>query len=442
MYSIVTRFYNKIIKSHFIKNFTIVMSGTVLAQALGFALSPVISRFYSPSDFGIFGSFNSVLRIVAAVVTLDYSQALILPKKNEDSIHLFILSCLCTVTISILFVFAYLIAPGYFNKLLQAPSSWVILPLIAGIIVTGLNETFQSWCIRVKSFKHTSVSQVIRSVTGNGMQTGWGFINGGATALLWSSVVADFLATVNLVRVTIRDFKQMTVGFSMRKMVVLAKEYRDFPAYSASMNVINALSMGLPVFLLTYYYGVAVTGGYAFGLRILSMPMEFVLRALRQVLYQKAAETHNDGRKLAPLYLKITLGLFAIAIIPSLVFIIWSPQIFSWVFGAKWFEAGEFARALVVWLVFMFCNLPATLFARIIRVQQKMFVYNIILLILRTSALVAGGMFLSATWTIMLFSVVGAAMNIVFIIYIGILIAREENVSGVDGLMNVVKDNL
>ena len=47
------------------------MSGTAAAQAIGFALTPVISRLYSPSDFGIFGSFDAVLTVVAAGVTLD-----------------------------------------------------------------------------------------------------------------------------------------------------------------------------------------------------------------------------------------------------------------------------------------------------------------------------------------------------------------------------------
>jgi O-antigen/teichoic acid export membrane protein len=53
-------------KSTFIKSVTIVMSGTAIAQGISFVLIPIISRFFSPSDFGIFGSFNSVLGVVAA----------------------------------------------------------------------------------------------------------------------------------------------------------------------------------------------------------------------------------------------------------------------------------------------------------------------------------------------------------------------------------------
>ena len=44
-------------KSSFVKNVLVVMSGTAAAQIIGFALTPIISRLFSPSDFGVFGSF-------------------------------------------------------------------------------------------------------------------------------------------------------------------------------------------------------------------------------------------------------------------------------------------------------------------------------------------------------------------------------------------------
>jgi O-antigen/teichoic acid export membrane protein len=216
----------------------------------------------------------------------------------------------------------------------------------------------------------------------------------------------------------------------LKRMIKLAKEYRDFPMYSASMNIINSLSLNLPILLLAHFYGIAVAGAYAFAERIISTPLGFVLTALRQVLFQKAAESFNDGNRLIPLYLKITVGLFAIALPPSLAFFIWAPQLFSWVFGSQWFMAGEFAQSLIVWMIFMFCNLPAVLFARIIRIQRKLFFFDLILLVLRAMVLIAGGMYLSAVNTIIAISLVGAIMNIIFIFIVGYSIVTKENEIG------------
>jgi O-antigen/teichoic acid export membrane protein len=134
--------FKKITSSHFVKNITIVMSGTMIAQALGFSMSPVISRLYSTTNFGIYGSFISFVGIISAVATLEYSSALILPKKNEEAFCLFIFSCICTFIISIISLFIYLFVSSYINRLLQSKSIWILVPVMAAIIVTGLNQSF------------------------------------------------------------------------------------------------------------------------------------------------------------------------------------------------------------------------------------------------------------------------------------------------------------
>ena len=92
--------FTRLKKSHFIRNVLVVMSGTAMAQAIGFALTPIISRLYSPLDFGVFGSFNAVLTVIVAGVTLDYTQAIMLPKQKEDAINLFMLSCVSIAIVS------------------------------------------------------------------------------------------------------------------------------------------------------------------------------------------------------------------------------------------------------------------------------------------------------------------------------------------------------
>jgi lipopolysaccharide exporter len=428
-------------KSFFVKNVFIVMSGTAAAQAIGFALTPIISRLFSPSDFGVFGSFDAVLTVIAAGVTLDYSQAIMLPKEKEDAINLFTLSCVSTALISTLCLAICLLVPSYLQDLMKIPNAWMLVLLVVAILISGLNQSCQAWCVRVKAFKDTSASQVIRSLSSSGMQIGFGYLKGGPTGLIFSSILADMFASLNLVRVVFRDLIVLRRDIRWARMKQLTKEYRDFPMYSASQNVINALSLGLPVLLLSHYYGIIVAGAYAFSERILSAPMGFVLRPLRQVLFQKAAETQNLGGRLVPLYVKITSGLFALAFFPSLVLFIWAPLLFTWIFGSQWHTAGEFAQSLVLWMMFMFCNLPSVLFARIIRMQRYHFLFSIVSLTARSLVLFFGGMYLSASHTIMLFAVVGAIMNMIFIVIVGYALMRKEGDASLKGIFNSMKED-
>lgn len=416
----------KLAKSSFIKNVLVVMSGTAVAQALGFALSPIISRLFSPSDFGIFGSFGSIFGIIASVTTLEFATTIVLPKEKKDAINLFFISCLATSVIALLSLVACLLAPTFVMNLMKAPNTWILVMLVLATLVTGFNQACQSWCVRAKAFKHTSASQVIRSLSSNGMQIGLGYARGGAVALIYATVLAELLATLNLCRVVMSDLKTLRHEIKWVRIKQLVREYRDFPMYSATMELMNALSQGLPVLLLTHFYGIAVAGSFAFGSRILSAPMQLVTRAFKQVFYQKASETDHHGGRLLPLYIKSTFGLFALALLPSVVMFIWAPQICTWIFGSQWHTAGEFARWLVLWLIFMFCNGPSGIMFRILRLQRMMFFFDFSLLAARALVLVLGGIYLSAHSTVMMFAVVGAIMNLIFISIIAFTLRRKE----------------
>ncbi len=418
--------FSRMRKSSFVKNMLIVMSGTAMAQAISVALTPIISRFFSPADFGVSGSFSAVLGIVASGVTLDYTQAIMLPKEKGDAINLFSLSCLCTFIVAFMLLIVCLIIPSSVNGVMKTNGIWPLALLVVATAVSGINHSCQAWCIRVKAFKHTAATQVVRSFSEKGAKIGFGFFNGGAAGLIVSGVLGNVLASFNLVRVLLRDILNLRPNIQWHRMKQLAKEYRDFPMYSASQNVINAVSSGLPVLLLTKFFGIGVAGAYVFGMYVLESPMGFILTPLRQVLFQKAAETQHQGGSLISLYVRVSIGLFAIALLPSVVLFIWAPQIFGWVFGSQWHLAGDFARSLVIWTMFIFCNLPAVLFARLIRIQRRVFFYDLFLLAMRLSSLVLGGLFLSAGHTIIVFSVVGGTMNLFLILMVGHAILKKE----------------
>jgi len=294
-------------------------------------------------------------------------------------------------------------------------------------MISGFNVSLQAWGVRAKAFKQTSVTQLIRSLSSSSMQVGLGFFKTGSIGLIVSSVLADLIASINLLRIFFNDFKISIKKINRLKLKQLAKEYRDFPIYSASQNVINALSSGLPVLLLTHFFGVSIAGAYAFGVRLLSTPMGLITGAMRQVLFQKASETQHNGGSLIALYLKITVGLFALGLLPTLILIIWAPEIFSFIFGVQWHTAGLYARWLILWMLFVFCNVPAILYARIIRIQRTVFFYDLILLVVRTTILVIGGLYFTASQSIALFSIIGASMNLLFIFLVGYKVAKKED---------------
>ena len=54
------------------------MTGTTIAQAIPIAISPILTRIYTPEDFGIFALYLSILGLVAVIVTGRYEVAIVL----------------------------------------------------------------------------------------------------------------------------------------------------------------------------------------------------------------------------------------------------------------------------------------------------------------------------------------------------------------------------
>jgi lipopolysaccharide exporter len=438
MKSYIRNLFHKVKTSVFFKNILVVMAGTGIAQVISIGLAPVISRLFTPSDFGVAGSFGAIAGIIAAGVTLEYSQAIMLPKEKENALGLLAVSFVCTVAISSLTLLFCLVAPAAVNGLMKTRGLWPLALLVLSTFVSGLNYACQAWAVRVKAFKVTSASQVIRSLSGKGSSIGFGFLDLGAPGLIIGTILGNVAASFNLVKVLLPELPSLREQARKGTMKKLAKEYRDFPMYSASQNVINAISGGLPVLLLTRFYGLPIAGAYAFAMNVLTFPMGFVLSSLRQVLFQKASESQHQGRSLAALYVKVTATLFATALIPTAIMLIWGPQLFAWVFGSQWYTAGELSRSLMIWMAVVFCNLPAVLFGRIIRIQRFVFFYDLGLLAARTAALVLGGLFLSAHQTVMAYAVVGAVMNGFLIVAVGRAIMKKEGPINLDSLRGLL----
>jgi O-antigen/teichoic acid export membrane protein len=412
-----------------IKNILTVSSGVAFGQALSFLAMPVLSRLYTAESFGVFGTFLSIASILASLATLQYGVALMLPKRDSEAANVFLLGCLSVVTITVLLSGFLALFPDFSISLLKASGDTYLFLLLLPLYVffNGANRMLIGWSVRRKQYKQNAISQVVRSVTVNGVQIAAAPLYATGGMLTTGAVLGEVGSCINLGyafwKNETRFFKRC---FSTTWMKNLAKAYYDFPAYSAPQNLLNAISQGLPVLLLGHYFGVAAAGFYAFGIRLVQAPMGLLLTPLRQVLFQRFCEVQNRGTSVSPIYQKSTLGLFAIIVLPLLAGITFFPDVFAWIFGEDWRQAGEFARWVLVWQAALFCNLPSVLMARVLRMQRQMLLFDITTLILRTCVLVLGGIYLRDGQTVAAFGVLGAALNLLLIFWIWKKVKHEE----------------
>lgn len=405
----------KLFKRPFIRNVVILSSGTAAAQAVSMALSPIITRLYGPEAFGLMGAFMAIVSIVAPIAALTYPISIVLPKRDQDAKGLIRLSLIITAIISLLsFMIISLFNQQVINvfNLSEIAPYLYLIPLV--IIFSGLLQVAEQWLIRTKQFTINARVTFLHSLIINGSKVGIGLLNPVASVLVLLSAFGNGLRAAMMIMFAKKSNYQIDTRLNGEKksLMDLAKKYYDFPLYRAPEVFLNAISHGLPVLMLTAFFGPASAGFYTIGRTVLNAPSQLIGKSVGDVFYPRIAEAANKKENVTALITKATLALAAIGILPFGLIIIFGPFLFSLVFGVEWVVAGEYARWIALWSYMGFINRPSVRALPVLFAQKFHLIYTIFMLIIRLGALAVGYyIFSSDLISIGLFGVTGAILN-------------------------------
>lgn len=411
----------RLINSRFARNVALVATGTAGAQAITMAFSPVITRLYGPEAFGLLGTFTATLAIFMPIAALTYPIAIVLPKKDDDARGIAKLSLLLAFFISLLVAMILLFSDQAIARLLNLESIAPYLLLIpAAMFLNSLQQIMQQWLIRKKQFKVSARIAITQSLILNSAKTGVGFIHPAGAALIVLATLGNALYAIQLwlgaKRWTKPEDHIHRPKEQLAKPKTLAHQHRDFPFFRAPQITINALAQGLPILMLTSFFGPASAGFYSLSRAVLAMPTALIGKAVGDVFYPRINEATQKSENVFRLLLKATLSLGAIGIIPFGLIILFGPTLFTWVFGHDWIKAGEYSSWLALWLYFMFMNNPSNQTIPVLGLQRFYLFFSLTSTAIRAFALVLGFLlFQSDILAVALFSIAGALINIALI---------------------------
>jgi len=410
------------LKPHrFVRNVATMLAGNASAQAITFAATLIITRLYTPEDFGMMTLISSIIIVLSVMSCFSYENAIVLPKEDNKAQNVFALSLLITATFSIFLLFVVLFLGESIANLVNKPGVITYLWFIpAGVFVYGCWQSLAFWQTRAKRFNLLSASQIVNSIAMASPRILAGLIIGSSAFWLITGNILGPLSVVILLGVVF--LKEHLPGFkrnvSKKEIFRVAKEFKKFPRYNVWSNLLSALSQNLPVFLFAYYFSQEIVGFYGLASAVLRKPAYLMGQSVSKVFLQKAAETQANGQNLRDHLTKVTTGLAAIGIIPFGILAVGGSWIFSIVFGQQWATAGLYAQFLAPWLFLGCINPPST---QIILVKQKLrfkLYFETGYILLRVLAIVIGYHLSPQPWVaIALFSATGVLANIYYIVF-------------------------
>lgn len=370
-------FLKKQLKNDLITNVLILLTGSVISQLINVIISPLLSRIYNPEDFGIYTIYSSIVGIFSVIICLKYELAIVLPKKSEDAINLVYLSKFVTLILTIIVMFSFVFLKDTFLNLLDIEENYVLWFIPISLVFTGIYNSLNYWSTRQKLFKRISNSTIIRSNSVAATQLIGGFLKVGSIGLVLGQIIGNIVASVVLAFQVWKDDKHLFKrAFNLNRIKELSKEYSDFPKYSAPQAFINQFTQSSVPLILNYFFSPTLVGFYSLALRILQLPVYLLGEAVRKALFPRMAEFFNSGKSLKGILVKSTYLLCLIMIIPTLILIFWGPNLFSIIFGSKWYYAGEVSRWLGLWIYFVFITRPTIVAIQIVNLQKFFFYYE------------------------------------------------------------------
>ena len=362
-------------KNTFIKSVSVLMTGTVLAQALTYLITPVLTRIYSTEEMGELGVYLRIVGFVAALATLRYELSLPLPKRDK---HAFLLYRLSLKIAFFILIGCALIAILYLmTRSFELYESLFLLFCFLSVIFVVFINTGTNWAIRVKEFKIISNSRISNSLFSNTFRWVFGVMNFGSLGLIAATLIGYLVSSLSFIKELVKLNKKNKTHISKSKTHVLAKEYQDFPFINLPHVLVDLGRDLLIAGLIILFFSKSVFGSYSHSYAILRIPLILVGASIGQVLFSTCSEYLNKGKDIQSLLKKTLLTLFGLSFIPFLMIFLYGEELFSFVFSEKWAESGYYSEIMSIWLFGNFIASSISTIPLIIGRQKEFFFFGL-----------------------------------------------------------------
>ncbi|MDO6670834.1 oligosaccharide flippase family protein [Cobetia amphilecti] len=414
---------SKLKKSKFLRGVAVVIVGTATAQLISLLFSPLLTRVYSPTAFGLLGAFTAILSVLIPFCTMSLPIAIVLPKEESKANKLVVLTLFTSVVISSLIAFLYYLYSKEIGDILNLEGSEGLYYFIPVAMICSTFYLVMNYrVLRHELYKIKAQASVIHSIWFNISKLAIGFVYPISITLVALTAISNGVFAIILLILKNKKFpdkKHVDINIDLRGLADIGKEYKRFAIYRTPQSMINAISQNIPTILLATFFGAASVGYYTLSRMVLTAPVTLIGQSVSSVFLPKFNAKYNSNENYNKMLIMSVLSLFLLAIIPFSILFFQGENIFNFVFGKEWSTAGIYAEWLAVWMFFGFINTPCVSAISVLNLQFGFLIYEILSVSLRSIGIILGLYYFNSDITaIALFSILGGALNLSLILWV------------------------
>ncbi|MBQ3580192.1 MAG: oligosaccharide flippase family protein [Bacteroidales bacterium] len=417
-----------LLKSRLLKPLATLLSGSVLAQGITLVSYLILTRIYTPDDFGAFNIFYSYIEILIILSTCKYELAPVISDSDREAsaVSRFALRLNATVSIAILVIAVILnlfhCLPGKLDSI-----GWVTVLIPFMVFFCGTTRVYAALFNRFKKFSQIVWSDTSISAGGALFKIGLGLtrlfhIIGLPLGTVLGQAAGNINYLVNLNKL------QLPKDISREERRSAARKFCKFPLFTAPKDFVDTLSGNLPFIWLAVAIAVpdSEIGLFGLALTFTYRPVNVFNIAAERVLYVDIDSRLREKKMLGSSVAKFLLTLNLLAIPIFIVLYLFAEPLFSFVFGAKWAGSAPYFHALLPWMWILLSTNSLLAIPYALSKQQGEFVFSLILLVLRVTALSVGIVNNNFLLAIRLYAAVSAVVAFLRIAWYAILIHHHD----------------
>ncbi|MBR1784026.1 MAG: oligosaccharide flippase family protein [Bacteroidales bacterium] len=362
--------------------------GNVLAQTIGLAAYFVLTRIYSPDDFGLFAIFYSYIEVLIIFSTGKYELAAVTARSDAEAAAVSRFALRMNAVVSALLLGVALLLwmlgglPGKLSRL-----GWMVTLIPPMVFFCGTSRVYSFLFNRAHRYRTMALSETVNSASAALIKVALGLIG-----LLQSGLPVGTVAGRAVANLCYRlRLKSLSMPATTRgERLAAAKEHRRFPLFVATKDFVNAFSGNLPFLWLAVWFDQAEVGLFSLALTFTFRPVNILNGAFEQVLYARTAEGVRRHESIAPIIKSFLLKLNVVALPVAVLAWFAAEPLFGFFFGGRWTGCGVYVRALLPWVYIALSSTSLMFVSNVFSTQRTEFFFYLAMLALRVAAIAAG----------------------------------------------------
>lgn len=409
----------------FLRAYGTVAVGNAGGQVAVALSAPILSRIYTPENYGISGVVVSIATVALVVATLRYDSVILSGRSRSARANAAALAMLLILGFSAILAAALgaLVAMRDVDLAQRVLTDPIILLAPLLVVVTGVDSSLlENFLVVSRNYRRLATAGFARGTGAAAGQIALGLLGLGPLGIILGRLVGHLLAIAMMAAAVGADgARALAREVRRRRMRRVATAHYRQAVFMAPANALNVVASQIPVFLLTPLFGAASAGAYYFINAIAMSGLWFFMSNASGLILREATVRRQRGQAVFPFIATLVLLVAAPAFGVATLMAFFGVPFVTFIFGDQWALSGQIFTYTAFYYAAIPTFIPASATAQLFRNQHINMLTQLCRVIGAVSAILYGASQNDFMLSIMLL----AASDVgIYLIATGVVLAR------------------